>query len=128
MKKAETEEKKKIRNVKRRVKMEDRAVPPVPPKSLGTIGQDLWRETVVYLMQKKNFSQLDYHVLEIAGKAYEDWRTARTADEATRAAKLFIGIMQKFGATPYARQKIASREQTKKQSASDRDVLEDYDL
>ena len=128
MKNAETEEAKKMRNARRRVKMEDRAVPPLPPKSLGPIGQDLWRETVVYLMEKKNFSQLDYHVLEMAGKAYEDWRTARTADEATRAAKLYIGIMQKFGATPYARQRIASREQTKKQSLTDKDVLEDYDL
>ncbi len=124
----ETDEGKKLRNAKRRVNMEDRATPPSPPKSLGTIGQDFWCETVVYLMQKKNFSQLDYHVLEIAGKAYEDWRTARTSEDAQKAAKLFIGIMQKFGATPYARQKIASRETSKKQSSTDKDVLEDYDL
>lgn len=106
--------------------MEERVIAPDPPSWLGAIGKAFWAETVGYLVDNKIFYQLDYHIIEIAAKTYQDWRTAPSPDEAQKAARQFVGIMTKFGATPYARQSIGRKEKPARKTQADADINEEF--
>lgn len=103
----------------------------VPPTRLTGLALEHWNQIMPALVADEAVTLLDVSIVESACELYAKYRLAIESDDPKEAPlgyiKTYVGIMEKYGATPKARKamQIAPTENRDRESA---DLLKEFSM